>query len=84
MAAFAIMAPPDNLILPGIIANKFPKHYILAPGQWVIAETGVTAQQVAEKIGITGEAGKFVVFSVAGQFGWHNKDLWEWLTINSG
>jgi cyanate permease len=84
MAAFAIMAPVDNLILPGIIANKFPKHYTLAAGQWVVAETGVTAQQVAERIGISGAAGKFVVFSTAGFFGYYDKNLWEWLTINSG
>jgi hypothetical protein len=84
MAAFAIMAPADNFILPGIIANKFPNHYTLGAGQWVIAETGVTAQQVAEKIGAKGDAGKFVVFSTAGFFGYHDKTLWEWLTINSG
>lgn len=84
MAAFAIMAPADNFLVPGIIANKFPKHYIIGPGQWVVAETGVTAQQVAERIGISGASGKFVVFSTAGFFGYHDKNLWEWLTINSG
>jgi hypothetical protein len=84
MAAFAIMAPADNFLLPGIIANKFQKSHQIAPGQWVVAETGVTAQQVAERIGINGAAGKFVVFSTAGFFGYHDKNLWEWLTINSG
>ena len=56
----------------------------MTQGQWVVAETGVTAQQVAEKIGLDGSAGQFAVFSIAGHFGYYRKDLWEWLTINSG
>jgi hypothetical protein len=51
---------------------------------WVVAEAGLTAHQVAQKIGIDGSAGQFAVFSIAGFFGYHRKDLWEWLTINSG
>jgi hypothetical protein len=84
MAAFVVLSPPDNQVLPGIIHSKFPKHYSLSPGQWVVAETGVTAQQIAEKIGVGGAAGQFAVFSIAGQFGFYRKDLWEWLAINSG
>jgi hypothetical protein len=84
MAAFAILAPPTNHMLAGIIANKFPKHYKLDQGQWIVAEVGATAQQVAEKIGLGGTAGTFAVFSIAGFFGYHDKALWEWLQINSG
>jgi hypothetical protein len=68
MAAFAILAPLDNQVLPGIIQTRFPKHYFIGPGQWVVAETGATAQQVAERIGATGSSGLFVVFSIAGHF----------------
>ena len=84
MAAFAIVAPLDNVLLPGIITTKFPKHFALSQGQWVVAEAGLTAQQVAERIGLNGAAGSFAVFSIAGFNGWYNKTLWEWLTINSG
>ncbi|NVN85008.1 MAG: hypothetical protein HXX15_02870 [Rhodopseudomonas sp.] len=84
MAAFAVLAPIDNSVLPGIINSRFPKHYAIGPGQWVVAETGVTAQQVADRIGLNGAAGQFVVFSIAGHYGYFRKDLWEWLTLNSG
>ncbi|MGY8669237.1 hypothetical protein Q3C01_43825 [Bradyrhizobium sp. UFLA05-109] len=84
MAAFAVMAPVDNYLLPPIIANKFPKHYSMGPGQWIVAESGITAQQVSERLGINGVAGNFAVFSIAGYNGWYNKNLWEWLAINSG
>lgn len=83
MAAFVIVSPADNHILPGIIQTRFPKHYFMSQGQWVVAESGATAQQVAERIGLEGAAGQFVVFSVAGHFGYYRKDLWEWLKINS-
>jgi len=84
MAAFAVLGPLDNQLLAGAIERNFPKHFHITQGQWVVAETGLTAQQVAEKIGLEGKSGLFVVFSIAGQFGYHRKDLWEWLTINSG
>jgi hypothetical protein len=84
MAAFVIVAPPDNFLIGGIIANKFQKNYSLSQGQWIVAETGLTAQQVAERIGLNGVAGSFAVFSIAGYNGWYSKNLWEWLAINSG
>jgi hypothetical protein len=34
-------------------------------------------------LGANGEVGTFVVFSVAGYWGYHRSDLWEWLTLNS-
>jgi hypothetical protein len=84
MASFAVLGTPDNQLLQGIIQHNFPRHFFIAQGQWVVAETGLTAQQVSEKIGLEGKAGQFVVFSIAGFFGYHRKDLWEWLTLNSG
>jgi hypothetical protein len=84
MAAFAVLGPPDNQLLKGAIERNFPRRFFIAPGQWVVAETGLTAQQVSERIGLNGSAGKFVVFSSAGHFGYHDKNLWEWLTLNSG
>jgi len=84
MAAFAVLGPADNQLLTGAVQRNFPRHFHMTQGQWVVAETGVTAQQVAEKIGLDGSAGQFAVFSIAGHFGYYRKDLWEWLTINSG
>jgi hypothetical protein len=85
MAAFVILAPPTNQILKAVIERDFPRRYFIEPGQWVVAETNLTAQQVSEKIGgLDGSKGSYAVFSVAGFFGHHNKTLWEWLTLNSG
>lgn len=84
MAAFAVLAPIDNHLIAGAIERSFPRRFTISLGQWVVADTGVTAQQVAEKIGVNGVAGQFVVFSIAGQYGYYRKDLWEWLALNSG
>lgn len=84
MAAFAVLAPPENTLIAGAIQRRFPNNFNISPGQYVVAATGLTAQQVAEHIGIDGSAGQFAVFSIAGFFGYHRKDLWEWLTVNSG
>jgi len=84
MAAFAVLGPPDNHLLQGVIQRNFTRHYFMSPGQWVVAETNATAQLIAERIGVDGRSGQFVVFSIAGQFGFYRKDLWEWITLNSG
>lgn len=85
MAIFAVIAPGHSPQLAIAIPAKFPKFFEFGPGQFVVAPTdGQTAQQVAQSLGVNGEVGQFVVFSVAGFFGFHRKDLWEWLTLNSG
>jgi hypothetical protein len=84
MAAFIVIGPPDNHLLKGAIERNFERRFFIAEGQWVVAETNATAQQIAERIGMNGVTGNFVAVSIAGYSGWHRKDLWEWLTINSG
>jgi hypothetical protein len=83
MAAFAVLAPPDNHVIADVIERNFPRRFHITQGQFLVAESGLTAQQVAEKIGLNGAAGQFAVVSIAGFFGYHRKDLWEWLTLNS-
>lgn len=84
MTAFAVVAPPDNYLIGSAIERNFSRRFNITQGQYVVAEPGLTAQQVAEKIGLNGSAGQFAVFSIAGYFGYHRRDLWEWLTLNSG
>jgi hypothetical protein len=84
MAAFAVVAPTDNYLITSAIQRSFPRHFQISPGQFVVAASGLTAQQVAEQIGMNGISGQFAVFSIAGFFGYHRQDLWEWLTLNSG
>jgi hypothetical protein len=85
MSIFAVIAPEHNPRLAAKIAELFPLRYQFAPGQYVVSAPGPTAQTVASQIDSTGQlVGKFVVFSVAGYWGYHDKPLWEWLTLNSG
>lgn len=84
MPVFAIIAPQYNPPLEAMIRAKFPRHYQIAPGQYVVNAAGPTAQAISNELGMGGQVGKFVVFSVAGHWGYHDKPLWEWLTLNSG
>ena len=83
MAILAVIAPSFSRELADAVTSKFPRHFEIAPGQYVVWADGSTAQQVGQILGPNGEVGQFVVFSVAGHWGYHRRDLWEWLTINS-
>jgi hypothetical protein len=83
MPVFAVIAPIDDGRLALAVPAKFPRHFKFGPGQYVVNGVGPTAQQVATDLGANGEVGTFVVFSVAGYWGYHRSDLWEWLTLNS-
>lgn len=83
MPVFAIIAPSDDGRLALAVQNKFPLHYKFGPGQYVVKAPGPTAHAIGLELGATGEVGKFVAFSVAGYWGYHDKPLWEWLTLNS-
>ena len=83
MTVYAIIAPEESPLLAAAVERNFEKKIQFAPGQFVASGTGMTASQVAEKLGANGEIGQFVVFTVAGYWGFHRKDLWEWLAVNS-
>ena len=81
MALFAIIAPSDSVLLEVAIKREFPSdHFSIAPGQFAVSAPNVTTQEVAHKIGDRGEVGQFMVFPISNWWGWHRKDLWEWLT----
>jgi hypothetical protein len=82
MPVFAIIAPSDDGRLAIAVPSKFPRHFKFGPGQYVVNDIGPTAQSVSLKLGANGEVGWIVVFSVAGYWGHHNPQLWEWLTLN--
>jgi hypothetical protein len=85
MTIFAIIAPGNDNRLTDAVQRVFPgKHFQIAPGQFVAVAPSLTAAQIAEQIGPNDKVGQYVVFSVAGYWGYHRKDLWEWLTANPG
>ena len=84
MAIVAVIASKDQPGLGNAITGSFPKHLNFGPGQWVVSADGLTAPQVAEKLGVSkGALGQVVVFTVANHWGYHRKDLWEWLDANA-
>ena len=53
-------------------------------GQWIISATGTTTKELSDKLGLSeGLAGKVLVTSFASYYGWHDPDLWEWLSSRS-
>jgi hypothetical protein len=84
MTIFAIIAPNDSPQLRAAVRREFSKNFEFSPGQFVASASGLTAAQVAQKLGANGEVGQFVAFSVAGHWGYHRKDLWEWISANPG
>ena len=77
--------PADNPTFTAFQAARnrvFPNgaYRYVDEGQYVAVKSNATSQQIANELGPNGEIGKFVVFTSGGHWGWHNKDLWEWLT----
>jgi len=82
MTIFAIISPTANVPLEAAVRRLFPKNLEFAPGQFVVSIPGMTTQDIANQLGTDGKVGKFVVFSVAAHWGYHDKSLWEWLSVN--
>jgi hypothetical protein len=59
---------------------------MLAPGQYLVDAPGVTSRQLSESLGIADGslAQRILVLPVTGYDGWHNRDLWEWLSRHLG
>jgi hypothetical protein len=89
MTVFAIIAASPNVpALERVIAQRFAggRHYVIAPGQYLVDAPGVTSRQLSESLGIAdGSLAQLIlVLPVTGYDGWHNRDLWEWLSSHLG
>ena len=83
MALYAIIAPQGRPELTAAVTTIFGANcYEFSPGQFMVKSTDLTAQGITQAIGAgNGELGYIAVFSVANYWGYHNRELWEWLTI---
>jgi hypothetical protein len=83
--SFAILAPPDNLVIGARIAAEFPANFLqLWPGQWIIVASG-TAKEISDVLGISeGKSGVAIVFAISGYFGWAANPTWEWIAAKLG
>jgi hypothetical protein len=79
-------APPNNF--GEKISTKFPDNaYEVsngANGTWFVYAPGKTSKDVLEELEASkGAAGKIIITSINSFFGWHNRDLWEWLAARN-
>jgi len=80
MAVFAIIAEKAHPELDTIVEQRYPDHFQLQSGQWLIATKGETSQQVSDQIGLKGgKLGRAIVLSVNDYYGYHRRTAWEWL-----
>jgi hypothetical protein len=83
---FAILADPENQVLPGILAEVFPTSHIqIRPGQWFLVGSGTT-QEISTKLKVTpgNEAGAAVILAVSGYYGRASAQVWEWVAAQVG
>lgn len=56
----------------------------VTPTLWLVA-ANLTAQGVTERLGAEqGAFGRVIVASIDGYFGWHSKDIWDWIALQRG
>jgi hypothetical protein len=89
VTVFAIIAgSPDAPALDRRIIARFTvgNRYAIAPGQYLVDAPGLTSRQLSEDLGITnGSLGLHIlVLPVTGYEGWHNREMWEWLSSHLG
>jgi hypothetical protein len=85
MALFAIIAPAERADLTTAVQRAFEANaYQFAPGQFVVKNDALTPQGIAKAVGANGEVGQIIVFTVADYWGYHNRELWGWLTAHGG
>jgi hypothetical protein len=88
MTIFAVITPPDNQKLAALEAavnEKFSgRVYKIATGQFAVSADNITTQQVGERLGVgTGDLGFVLILPISNYYGWHSRNLWEWLAAES-
>lgn len=85
MSIFALLCDLPNEGIEPSLAAAFPdRWYKIASGQYFISTGRLTAKQVSIKLGLPdGKLGRAVVLSVSNYSGWHSKDMWTWLNVQS-
>ena len=87
MTTFVVISPASSAFLDAFnasIERVFPgRHFEISSGQFVAVDPDLSAVQVGERLGPEGQIGQFVVFSTDSHYGWHRKDLWEWLKVKA-
>ena len=86
MAIFAVISDQPNPAINDKIIASYAENdrYKLNDNVWLIVADKL-AETIGQELGIAGGAsGWVVVFGISpAYFGWHNKNLWEWLSLKT-
>lgn len=84
MANFVLIPISNKQTLEGKIKERFGNDaYPLPNGEWLVNYDG-TSKQLSDEIGITdGKLGSTIVLNISGYWGRANRDIWEWLKVNT-
>lgn len=79
---YLIITQSDRPDLTEVIKSKFPDDYrVIAPAQWLVS-ADMTPQSLCTQLGANeGAFGRIMVSAVGSYYGWHEKDLWNWLSL---
>lgn len=86
MPVFAIIASDDSSKLEQILQQKLNTQDFQKVDNktwFVSAPQGlVTPKELSDFLGVSlGEAGKVVIIHVTSYYGYHQRDIWDWLNI---
>lgn len=88
MAVFVVLAEHPNKQLGQKVIEAFPNdHYVLDDRSWLVS-ANVISRKVSDLLEITsdedilaGKMGRAIVFAIDGYYGFHDKDIWEWINL---
>jgi len=82
MAIFLVVSMNDSPNLTTVIAEKYPNdHFVVGKNQWLVSADDITTK-VSDNIGISeGKFGNVIVTKMDSYYGWHRKDMWEWVGL---
>lgn len=85
MAAFVVISlsaaqyEPLNAAVAAAYENNSLR---MAPYAWLVADTGVTTQEVCKKLTIEiGKINSAIVIKIESYFGLAPRNIWEWLNV---
>lgn len=82
MSVFFVATTEEGTGIDREIEKQFPDDFRkITNTQWLVSDQATT-KEVCDKIGASsGEFGQIIVLRVDAYYGWHNRDLWDWLAI---
>ena len=83
MIIFSVISGSENPDLAARIASVYNGNQLkIAPNAYLVADSGVTAEEVTIKLGVVEKKiSGTVVVRVADYYGYASKSIWEWLRV---